>query len=391
MNWLSREELVASCSTTIPGVLRPHSFQSVCCIRHLVASWSKRGEWPLGLTNDKGLIVIAVDALTYEFAEANLSSDRLFCLTSSFPSTSVVSWLSSVTGASPGDHRVAGPVALRPGVEGVYNVIRGNIARFGESGVVVAGVPPPPGMARPTLFDDLRDDGVEGVALIGDFLGICEGWIGELTHGAIRRNPPRTLDDIRLDPKAIAALAVAQVEAELAPDRRRCVWTYVNLDEHIHHHGYDLTLRDVLHGLQQAARRWADQGYTVLLYSDHGQIANSCVPADLAAFDALGSSRYCRLPPGGAGRVRWLYPHAAQEDRLVRCLTEALGEHAFVCHSDELPSIGLTDALGLPGAGSVIAMATGSRFPVPDPNYRFEHGSATADEMLVPLAFWGPQ
>lgn len=390
MEWLSREDLIASCSTTVPGLLRPHPLQSVCCIRHLASRWSRQPEWPLGRAGDKGLVVIAVDALTHEFAESNLACDSLICLTSSFPSTSVVSWLSSVTGVSPGEHGVAGPVALRPGVDGVYNAIRGHAATFDESGVVVSGVAPPVGLSKPTLFDDLKADGIDGVALVGDFLGICEGWIGELTHGGIRRNPPRTLDDIRLDPKAVAALAVSQVEAELNPDRRRCVWAYVNLDEHIHYCGYDLALRDVLLELQHAAGRWAAMGYTVMLYSDHGQIANSCDPQDLSTFEALGSSQYCRLPPGGAGRVRWLYPHATKEATLMRSLADALGEHAYVCHSDELRSIGLTDALGLPGAGSIVVLGTGQRFPVPDPKYRFEHGSATAEEMLVPLAIWGP-
>jgi hypothetical protein len=389
--WLTPEELAASCATSIPGLLRPHPRQSVRCLRDLVGQWHDAPRWPLGSPGDRGLVILAVDALTYESAREWLSSDELLCLTSSFPSTSVVSWLSSVTGAPPGVHGVAGPVAVRAGVTGVYNVIRSSASEFVAGALAVARPEPPAGAGGTTLFDDLSRRGVPSTVLVGDFLGICEGWIGELTRGGARRDPPRVLDDIRLDPRAVATLALEQVERELAGSDRRCVWAYVNLDEHIHHHGYDAVLRVTLARLQAAAERWAALGHTVLLYSDHGQIANRCVPDDLAAFDAVSTPEWCRLPPGGAGRVRWLYPHPSREAFVLRRLSEALGDHAFVCHGDELPSTGLTDAAGLPGVGRIVVAATGPRFPVPDPRYQFEHGSATAEEMLVPLAIWGPR
>lgn len=390
MTWLSPEALIAACETPIAGLLRSHPHQSIRRVRQLVAEWATQPSWPLGRRDDQGLVVIAVDALTYGFAERILSCDQLVCLTSSFPSTSVVSWLSSVTGAGPAQHGVAGPVALRDGVDGVYNIIRGHAATF--DGPIATNRPatPRPLRAQATLFDDLRDAGVPSVALIGDFLGICEGWIGSLVAGSLRRDPPRVLDNIRTNPKAMTSLAIEQIEAELGDHGRQCVWAYVNLDEHIHFEGYDEALARVLEDLQRSARRWAARGYTVILYSDHGQIANECVPAHLAAFEALAGPHRCRLPAGGAGRVRWLYPKVGQEDDLLERLRDLLGAHAFVCRADEAPATGLVEQCGLPGAGALVAIATDARFPVPDPKYRYEHGSATAEEMLVPFAIWGP-
>jgi hypothetical protein len=40
------------------------------------------------------------------------------------------------------------------------------------------------------------------------------------------------------------------------------------------------------------------------------------------------------------------------------------------------------------GIGEIVVLATGPGFPVPDARYSFEHGSMTADEILVPFAHW---
>jgi hypothetical protein len=124
-----------------------------------------------------------------------------------------------------------------------------------------------------------------------------------------------------------------------------------------------------------------------VLHSDHGQVPNVCDEIQLRAFDRLDSPLLCRFPAGGAGRVRWLYPHAAHESFVLEHLEDALGDDAVVCHRDDVGDIGLTTGQ-LPGVGEVMAIATGKTFPVPDPAYRYEHGSATAEEMLVPLAIW---
>jgi hypothetical protein len=82
-----------------------------------------------------------------------------------------------------------------------------------------------------------------------------------------------------------------------------------------------------------------------------------------------------------------VYPHPQHEARIAGALSDALGDDALVVARDELSGTGLTGRLP-EGAGEVVVVATGSRFPVPDAMYRFEHGSATAAEMVVPLAVW---
>jgi hypothetical protein len=45
-------------------------------------------------------------------------------------------------------------------------------------------------------------------------------------------------------------------------------------------------------------------------------------------------------------------------------------------------------AVGQRRLGEIILMATGPDFPVPDAGTAYEHGSMTAQEVLVPMAIW---
>ncbi len=58
--------------------------------------------------------------------------------------------------------------------------------------------------------------------------------------------------------------------------------------------------------------------------------------------------------------------------------------------ASDLVDLGLLpDAPGpLERVGEVVALALTERFPLEDPDMRYEHGSVHPDEMLVPLATW---
>jgi hypothetical protein len=63
-----------------------------------------------------------------------------------------------------------------------------------------------------------------------------------------------------------------------------------------------------------------------------------------------------------------------------------------VTRPDELAGWGLVSkgSVGQRRLGEIVMLAHGADFPVPDAAVRFEHGSMTADEVLVPLALWSP-
>lgn len=390
-NWLTPDEILFTCSLSLPGTLSPHPDQSVRCVRDLIRRWAIAPEWPLGRLDDKGLVVLAVDSLGYYAARDLITADEFVCLTSTFPSTSAVAWVSSVTGRRSREHRVSGPVALQPGVDGVYNILRACAYTWDGEVMVATPARPDPFPAHRTAFDDVAAAGWGASVLVGDFGNVCGRWTDLLVGGGRRVGPSTGIAEIRHNGPLVARVAIEQVDEERAAGGRQCIWAYINLDEHAHRYGYDSGFEGAVRSLADAAERWSADGHTVVLYSDHGQVPNKVTASDVARFDAIAGATWCRLPPGGAGRVRWIYPRAGREEALMTRMRDLLGADAVVCHHDELAKLGVVPAPGLPGSGEIVAIATGDAFPVPDPSYIFEHGSFTKGEMLVPLAVWGPR
>ncbi len=159
------------------------------------------------------------------------------------------------------------------------------------------------------------------------------------------------------------------------------------MDEHVHYSGYDDILAASLQTLALAAKGWAHGGADVLLHSDHGQVRTEC-PDDLAsAWARVESPAYCDGPAGGAGRVRWLHTRPGMAAEAQRILSD-VGAAGLVVNQreqfiDEFGSL----AADIP-TGEVVVLATGSEFPLADRAYRYEHGSLTPEEMIVPLAVW---
>lgn len=336
-----------------------------------------------------GVVVLALDGLAFHAAAQTLAHAELAALRSTFPSTSATAWLTSVTGLEPSEHGVLGTAYREPGTERLVNVISGAVTAMAGSARTAAG-PQPAVLPAPTIFDRARTLGAEPLAVGAELAAVRGPWINALLRGAVLRAggepPARTVS-------AVVERIVRDVELVLAPPRADplLLWAYVNLDHHIHRSGYDAQLLAALRRLDEAASRWADRGWTVLAHADHGQTPVSPDPRLAARWDALDDPRHCRIPGGGAGRVRWLYPRPGRQERLARELRAAFGEHAFVFTPEELGDRGLMQASPIVRAriGELIAIAASPRFPVAEPGSAYEHGSITEDEMLVPFAAWG--
>ncbi|QMU77877.1 alkaline phosphatase family protein [Streptacidiphilus sp. PB12-B1b] len=342
----------------------------------------------------RGVVVLAIDGLSYEAAEQTLPHARLRPLRSTFPSTSTTAWLTSVTGVGAADHGVVGMVYRAPGADRVTHLVSGRESGFGpqQRG---RNATPATELVRPTptVFDRCAAAGLPALVIGAELQQLTGAWAAALLHGARLLPSPDIAPSP--DPSAVAERTVREIEAVLAdpPAEAPCLlWAYVNLDDHIHRAGYDSRLRAAVRLLDEAATRWADAGWSVLAHADHG-LAPVAPRADLLeAWARLDSPSHCSLPGGGAGRVRWMYPRPGHEDRLAAELADALGEQALVLTPEDLDRRGLLPASPAvrDRIGAVVAVAASPGFPVPDPGLAWEHGALSEAEMLVPLAAWGP-
>lgn len=349
------------------------------------------------------VVVFAVDGIAAPVLErACASAGQFRRYRSTFPSTSLVSWLAAV-GVPPGCHQVTGPVLrARPGY--TSNYIADSEESWHSAGQPGAGASASASPARrgcpafaapsaPTMFQELARLGLASEVLIGDFYGISEAWIALLTAGAARHDPGTDLGALRLSPAGMARAAVAGLRARQRAGPAACRWVYVNFDDYIHREGYSDELTAALGGIADTAQELAAAGYTVLVHSDHGHIRNVCDPAQMAAWASVENPAYCTAPAGGAGRVRWLYPRPHLADAVRARLQDALGSHAAVFARDspqwhEFARCWAHPTLTGDSVGDVVAVALTELFPVPDERYVFEHGSVCAQEMVTGVAAW---
>lgn len=308
-------------------------------------------------TANEGVIVLAVDGLSSDVAEQTWLGASISTLTSTVPSTSATAWLTALTGAPVDVHRVAGMV-YRNG-----------------SGLVhaITGTPSIP--VLPTVLER------HGATVLARELDLLNGtWAQALLRGCNRipAPPQHKLASQAEDPPLLVANVVADLDKAL-PDHS-FLWTYVNIDDHVHRHGYDESVHEAMLRLDAHASRWAAQGWTVVAHSDHGQVPVAADPVLVDAWDEIVREE-CVIPSGGAGRLRWLYPKPDRLEAVFDRVATTLGDAATVHHASDL-------GLPQPEAGPVVAVARNAKFPIPDPSAAYEHGGMDRAEIEVPYAVW---
>lgn len=337
--------------------------------------------------SDRGVVVLGVDGLSAEVAARCWPSAELSYLTSTFPSTSATAWLTALTGRGPLEHGVPGMVH-RVGGALVYAVT-------GEALAGSVGGSAGEELVRPwpTVFERASAAGARCLTIGRELDHLPGPWARALLRGATPAPAPTPSQAVLAAQAADPGLLVAAVAADVstvlagAAGERVLLWGYVNLDDHVHAHGYSAAAQVALRRLDRAARAWAASGWTVLAHSDHGQVPVRPDPVLARRWAELDDPAECELPAGGAGRVRWLHPRPGRHDALRHRLAEVLGDAAVVLDVAELPP-----ELALPPqrVGSVLAIAASPRFPLPDPRMRYEHGGLDVAEMVIPLAVWRP-
>jgi hypothetical protein len=378
--------LLAECATAVPGLYRTHPRRNLGAVAAHVLDAYRGQRHELGrprLGHRRRLVVLAVDGFGFATARQLLSPTRLEPLTSGFPTTTAPCLLTSVTGRAADEHGVIGVQYLHPDGRRTVDCHTGRLTRPRS----VAPPRPTRAPALPTVFQRLAAFGVASVAVPGALAGLSPALRRRLLRGCrIEASPTGPTDLVD------SVTAVLDGIGELArTGPAPLVWAYLDLDSHIHRYGTDPAVLAAGQAIDAFANRLRRDGVAVLLYSDHGLAPSAPGAQTMAVWREADSPRWCRLPAGGAGRVRWLYPHAGQRDRLVGWLAERL-PGVVVTTPEGLADLGLIRAgsVGARRLGEVVLLAQGPDFPAADPA-AFEHGSMTVDELLVPLAIWQPE
>jgi hypothetical protein len=373
--------LLADVAVPVPDLYRRHPTRNLGAVAAAI-SGAYQGTGPVRLGRARSLVVIAVDGLGYDPAASVFEPDSIQSLTSEFPTTTVACLLTSVTGQPADRHGFIGVQYLHPDGLRTVNCHDGTVAVPGQA----APARPTRTPRLPTVFDELAAQGVTSTLLPNELAALHGDVISRLAHGA------RT-DSSRLPTGAGPQELVSALGRQIAPcvEPDSVTWAYLDLDSHVHRHGYDGQARAAVAGLNHLAGQLRDAGTAVVVFSDHGLAASRPAPPTLRAWREAASRRWCRLPGGGAGRTRWLYPVPRHEDRLTGRLADWF-PHAVVTSPGQLADWGLVTArsIGQRRLGEIVLLARGPDFPVPDACARFEHGSMTADEVTVPLAAWSP-
>jgi hypothetical protein len=318
------------------------------------------------------LVVLALDGVPHALAAEVWRAAAVERMRAVLPTTSAACWLSSLTGAEVAEHGVPGVVFGLPDGGGPL------VQVFAHRGPL-----PGPG---PGIFDDAVALGVPAIAVLGDLQAYECTWRALLLGPARQRTGPRffPVDPAGYTPPDPGRLA-ADLRAALAgrPAGPGLLWCYVEVDQHIHHHGYDALVEGVLGLVEEVAGELVDGGAVVVAHADHGQVPTRPDPA-VAGLLAELTAGGCRL--GGAGRVRWVHlpaapgPRAAALDRLAGELpgpTEVLPAEAW------FPA----GSLARRRTGDLLLVARGADFVAPA-GYRWDHGGDSAAERDVPFAVW---
>lgn len=347
--------------------LAPGRTASITSFRGRVAALLER-------SHPRDVVVLAVDGLPHRLAERCWPDAVTEPLASVLPTTSSAAWLSSLTGLAPGDHGVPGVVFADPdGSDALINAFdyRGDRLTAADG----------------TVFSDAADLGYRPLAVPADLDAYPCAWRDALLRHAeiVPGHRFYTLGDGPYrprDPATVVADVGRAIDEALGRNGPRFVWCFVELDRHVHHHGYDEHVSAALDGLGALARRLAGAGAVVVAHSDHGLVPTRHDPDLQALLDDLLARHGARM--GGAGRVRWLYCTAV--DPLVRDLERALPPSIRVVDSDLLLPPG---SLARSRIGPVSLVADGELF-LTDPAYTHDHGSDADDEVLTPFAVWEP-
>ena len=333
----------------------------------------------LGLDGDvRQVVLVLVDGLGWRNLEARLGHAPTLRrawggavqATTVSPSTTAAAITALATGAEPGETRMVGYSVWRGGEPG--NTM--NLLTFAPD------VDPVAWQARPTLFEQMRDAGVEpAVVSPGKFAS------SGLTLAALRGGRHVAADT--LDQRIAATLR------ELRAGTRFTYLYWSDIDHTGHHYGAESeqwtgALEAFDAGLA-ALLRQLPSGVQVVLTADHGMVD---IPRD-RIIDIAGDAELRDGVRAVAGEARAVHLHAepGRGDEVVARWADELGDRAWVVPVAELPEL-IGQGPGAEIVGDAMVFAR-ENWGIVDSRVQSAaaisqvgvHGSLTETEMLTPV------
>ncbi|MCI4002820.1 alkaline phosphatase family protein [Dickeya dianthicola] len=323
----------------------------------------------------KSVIIFAVDGVPFRLAKQYWpSAPQKIMLRSLFPTTTSSVWLTIVSGDKPSIHGVPG-VVFRPesNTESLINI-------FQYQGAL--GYTP-----QESIFSDAAKQGITPLVISGDLECHISSWqrsllchAHEITGFPIYQSEKYKQGKLS-SRQALNTIRQAINETLNSLKEPALIWYFIDLDLHIHHHGYDPHTMAMLTGIDELAQQLTRQGLRVIAHSDHGLVETT--HSEYIENVMQNAMDKYAATMGGAGRTRWLYTRQYQD--AFRFLRQALPADILLAKKPQSPTASpnlFTDRLG-----DIIMISRGNTFICP-PSYHYEHGSLTIDEVFVPLFFW---
>jgi len=345
----------------------------------------------LSLPRADSVVVVLVDGLGSAALKARAGHARALSrrftrrdvIDSGFPTTTAAAIATLTTGARPGEHGLVGYSVLDAANDRVVNQLSG----WDD------GMPPADWQLRRTVFERAAEDGVSAYSV-----GAPRYRTSGFTQAVLRGSEYR-------EAKSIAE-RFAEARAILDGSGRSLVYLYVpELDVAAHAYGWEsdrwLAALEELDSALAAFERTLRRGEGLLVTADHGVLdvpatAHVLFDLDPALIDGVrhvaGDPRCIQLH---------LEPGSSEADlaRLLSAWRAAEGRRAWIADRDEAIASGWFGEVAAEARGrigDVIVAARGliayydSRDPSPGPRRMIgQHGSLTAEELLVPLVRLG--
>jgi hypothetical protein len=318
------------------------------------------------------IVILALDGIPYDLAATTWSKAKVTRMQSIFPTTSSTAWLSSLTGTDVAHHGVPGVVFRLPD-------------RYGDLVNVFSHRGPLNCPSTGNIFRDAIELGYRPLTVLGDLEPFECSWRDVLLQDSERVEGYRFYTASEpFSPSALGhvlrdAISECLTTRSLEP---RLVWCFVDCDQRIHYEGYDSKLVRFLECTESIAGELVERDTVVVAHSDHG-LAPTCHDEGIASLiQQTEVGHGCSM--GGAGRTRWLYTRPGVRDEIVDELRRDLPASVRVCLADHYFP---TKSLARSRVGEILLIAEDERF-ITSSGYRFDHGTLTSAETIVPFAEW---
>lgn len=344
----------------------------------------------------KEVIVFAFDALSFEYFYSEIMPQMKSyhlkygsTLSSVFPSTSSTCWTSVLTNSQPSEHGIYGTSFTHEDTNMNY-VWHRNYYCHGSQFVQ--------NRCKNTKFNlVLSTNNIFQLLLkkkiicydLGHYFeeSPSNPLIDRITKGTIRIKSNQRILDLLGNPNIVLSGFLEEIQKILIHDQeKKLIWTYIDTDNYIHHHGYKKLSENI--DWKKLFQFWDDnynEDRAFLFLADHGQTQQRNVTVDILKESIDNENLRCNT--GGAGRVLYFYPKQEMQNEVRKWINNKIGDSGRVYTKDELIQLGLinSDAKGIDRIGDLIAIGYRPEFPSTGPEYLFEHGALSKEEMFVPL------